>query len=154
MGTRWIAGVFLVALAVIAGCGGDDDSSTAVSSASKEAFIEKMDAICKRGNTRMAGVYVEFLKRRKKGTAPTTAEYEGLVDELMIPNLKREIKEIEALTVPSGDQDEIDEIIVALEEGVETAEENPRAVAISSDVVFGIASRLAAEYGLEVCGSR
>jgi len=151
MGTRRIAGVFVVAL-VLAGCGGGGDSGEA--SISKEQFIAKMDAICKRGNNRSEVAFASVLKAIGRGEKPSQAEYEKAVGAVLVPSVKREIEEIKRLDVPSGDEDEIDEILDALEEGVETAERNPQAVVVSSDAVYGIASRLAGEYGLEVCGSR
>ena len=46
-------------------------------------------------------------------------------------------------------------MVAALEEGLETAEADPEALAASSsDIVYGIATRLAGEYGLKVCSSR
>jgi formaldehyde-activating enzyme involved in methanogenesis len=150
MGTRWIAGVFVVAL-VLAGCGGDDSGEASIS---KEQFVAQMDAICKRANKRSEVAFASVLKAFKRGEKPSQAEYEKAVSTALVPTVKREIEEIEKLDAPSGDESEIDEIVDALEEGVETAERNPQAVIVSSDAVYGIASRLAGEYGLEVCGSR
>jgi hypothetical protein len=154
MGTRLIAGVFLIAL-LVAGCGGgDDDSSAGEPSLSKEEFIAKADAVCKRGNKRVEIAFGEFLNENKDIKRPEPSDYEGLVGDVLVPSVKQEIEEVRALDAPDGDEGEIDEMITALEEGVETAEDNPKAVTASSDAVFGIASRLAGEYGLEVCGSR
>lgn len=151
MGTRWIAGVFLVAL-VLAGCGGDDDSNEA--SISKAQFIKKADQVCKEANKRMEAAFVAFLEGNRDITRPDGPAVEGLVGKILVPSIKREISELEALGTPDGDEDEIDEILTALEEGVETAEDNPKVVTGSADTVFGIASRLAEEYGLKICGSR
>jgi hypothetical protein len=152
MGTRWIAGVFLVAL-VLAGCGGgDDDSSEA--SISKQQFMKKADQICKEANKRMEVAFVDFLEKNRDIARPSGPAFEKLVGTIMVPSIKREIEELEALGAPDGDEDEVDEILTALEEGVETAEDNPKVVTGSADTVFGIASRLAEEYGLKVCGSR
>jgi hypothetical protein len=155
MGTRLIAlaaGVLAAAL-IVAGCGGDDDSST-TASISKAAFVKKVDAICKQGNKRMELAFVDFLKEHKNIKKPSDSDYEALVGTVLVPSVSQEIEEIRALGVPADDQDEVEEMLDALEEGVETAEDNPQAVTSSSDAVFGIASRLAEEYGLEVCGSR
>lgn len=154
MGTRliaWGAGLLLVAL-LVAGCGGGDDSSG--ESISKEEFIAKADAICKQGNERMEAGFSKLLKDVKNLNKLKKDEYEQLVDEVMVPSLEKEIEELRALGVPEGDEERVEAMIAALEEGQETAERNPEAVNASSDAVFGIASRLAGEYGLEVCGSR
>ena len=150
--------VLIAALAMAllaAGCGGGGDSASG-ESLSKEEFVAKADAICKHSNERMEAGFGKFLKAKgvKSLTKPSKAEYEKLIGEVMVPNLKREIKELRALGVPDGDEERVEAMLSALEEGEETAERDPKAVTASSDAVFGIASRIAAEYGLEVCGSR
>ena len=154
MGTRlivWGAGLLLVVL-LVAGCGGGDDSSG--ESISKEEFIAKADAICKQGNERMEAGFAKRLKGVKSLNKLKKGEYEQLISEVMVPSLEKEIEELRALGVPEGDEERVEAMLAALEEGQETAERNPAAVNASSDAVFGIASRLASEYGLEVCGSR
>jgi ABC-type glycerol-3-phosphate transport system substrate-binding protein len=157
MGTRLIAllaGVLAIAL-LVPGCGGgsDDDSSTAAGP-SKAQFTKELDAACTRGNKRMEAALGDFLKEHRNIKKPSQADYVGIVKTVMVPSIRKEVKEIRALTVPSGDEDRVDGMVVALEEGLELAEDNPELVTSSSDVVFGEASRLAGEYGLKVCGSR
>ena len=82
------------------------------------------------------------------------AEQIKIVTTAMVPNVSREVKELRALGIPEGDEEKVDAMIGALEEGIETAEQDPQAVTKSSDVVFGISSRIAGEYGLKACGSR
>jgi hypothetical protein len=146
-----------VAVLLFPGCGGGDDSD-ASGSISKEEFIAKADAICKEGNERMASEIFKYLrKNRIKGSLrrPSVEDNEKFLVAVLIPNVKREIQELEALGAPEGDEERIEAMIAALEEGLETAESSPETVAEgTSDIVFGIASRLAGEYGLETCGSR
>jgi hypothetical protein len=146
------AGILAVAFAGI-GCGGGDSSSGPT--ISKAAFVKKADAVCQGGNSRMEVAFAHFLEENKNVKKPSEAESEKLVGKVIVPNLKREIKELRALGVPSDDEDRVDAFISAVEEGLETAEGNPQAaVSSSSEAIFGISSRLAKEYGLEVCGSR
>jgi hypothetical protein len=148
------AGILIVALTV-AGCGGGGGDETTTKTISKAAFVRKGNAICEKGTRRMVASFTGFLKKEGKAIKhPSQAEKEELVGAILVPSVKREIREFEALGAPSGDEDRVGEIIKALEEGLETAEANPEAVVSSSDAVFGIASRLAGEYGLEVCGGR
>lgn len=155
MRTRGIAlfTVLLAAAAAVAGCGGGSDGSS-TSSISKAAFIKKTDAVCKRGNGRMEVAFAHFLEAHKNIKKPSDAEYEELVGKVLVPNIKREIKEIRAFGAPGGDEDRVDGFLEALEEGIEVAERDPKVVVASSEAIFGIPSRLAKEYGLEVCGSR
>jgi predicted small secreted protein len=142
---------------LVAGCGGGDDSS-ASSSISKEEFTAKADAICKESSKRMEKELFNFLRKNRPGgplRKPSVEQNEKFIVTVLIPNLEREIKELKALGVPEGDEEKVEAMISALEEGQETAENETETVAAgTSDMVFGIASRIAGEYGLESCGSR
>jgi hypothetical protein len=157
MGTgrgAFVAAAMVIALAV-AGCGGGgDDTSTAANSVSKAAFIKKVDAVCKKGTERMQRGILVFLKHHKGVKRPSKAQSEELVGSAIVPSVEKEIVAMKALEAPQGDEDRFNAIVSALEEGLETAKENPEAVVASSDAVFGISGRLAAEYGAEVCGTR
>jgi hypothetical protein len=142
----------MVVALVVAGCGGGSSSSGPT--ISKAVFIKKADAICKESIERIEKSFVAYLRKSGGGIHPGKAAEEELVGKALVPSVKREVRELRALGAPSGDEDRVDAIIGALEEGVETAESDPKAVTASSEVVFGIASRLAKEYGLEACGSR
>ncbi len=146
----------VLAAGLIVGCGGSGDSSTGT--ISKEAFIRKADAICKKGNEQLQKGFAAYLRNNKKSILalrhPSKADYEGLIGGVLVPNLEKEIKAIRALGAPSGDEDRIEAMLAALEEGIETAENDPKAVTHSSEAIFGIGARMAKEYGLEVCGSR
>ena len=151
MGTgRGVAIASVVITLAVAGCGG----SSSGESISKEEFIAKADAICKKSNERMAKGFGKLLEGSPNLAKLSAAQERKLVDEVMVPGLEREVAELRKLGVPAGDEEKVNAMLEALEEGVETAERDPQAVANSSDAVFGIASRIAGEYGLEVCGSR
>jgi hypothetical protein len=141
----------IVALAV-AGCGSDSSSSSG--SISKEKFVASADAICKRGTERLQKAIFAALKNPRNLAKVSKAEQVKIVTTAMVPNVSREAKELRALGVPDGDEEKVDAMITALEEGVETAERDPEAVIKSSDAVFGISSRIAAEYGLKACSTR
>jgi hypothetical protein len=149
-----VMGTLAILLIGAAGCGGGGDSSTDPNAIPKAVFIKKTDAICTAGNKKMEVAFGHFLQENKNVKRPSEADYEALVGTVVVPNVKREIKEIRALGAPEGDEDRVDAILEALEEGVETAEDNPQAAVSSSEAIFGISSRLGKEYGLEVCGSR
>ena len=146
-----------VAALLLVGCGGDDESS-ANGSISKAEFIAKADAICKQSNKRMEKELFLFLRKNRTGGSlrkPSVEQNEKFILTVLIPNLKQEIEELKELGVPEGDEEKIEAMIAALEEGLETAEDETETVAAgTADIVFGIASRLAGEYGLQTCGSR
>jgi hypothetical protein len=145
-----IAAAMVIALAV-GGCGGGDASTAG--SISKEDFIAKADAICKKSTERLQAAIFATLKKPQNLTKVSEADQIKIVRTAMVPNVSREVKELRALGVPEGDEEKVDAMIGALEEGIETAEQDPQAVTKSSDVVFGISSRIAGEYGLKACSS-
>ncbi|HEV7400277.1 MAG TPA: hypothetical protein VGN84_08385 [Solirubrobacterales bacterium] len=154
---RWIVlgALGLVAVLIVAGCGGGNSSDeSSATSISKAVFIKKTDAVCSAGNKRMEVAFAHFLEENKNIKKPSDADYEKLVGKVLVPNVNREIKEIRAFGAPDGDEDRVSAFLEALEEGIEVAERDPKVVVSSSEAVFGIPSRLAKEYGLEVCGSR
>jgi hypothetical protein len=153
-GTLALIAALLVAAALVSGCGGGGGDSTGSNSISKEAFVKKADAVCQKNTELMQRRIFAVLKTKNGIRKPKPSEYEHLVGQIIVPAVRREVKDLRALAVPSGDEDRIDAMIGALEEGLETAEDDPKAVASSSDVVFGIFSRMAGEYGLAACGNR
>ena len=158
MGRGTIALAAAAVTLLLPGCGGSDDPGVTTSTISKETFVRKVDAICEESNERVQARFSAYLKGkenlRKAIKHPSKADYEVLIVKTLVPSIEREIREIRALGAPSGDEDRVGEMLTALEEGTEVAEDDPAAVTASSDAIFGIFSRLAGEYGLEACGSR
>lgn len=159
MGKRWI-GVFLVVAMIaglIAGCGGSDSSSTAAtdggsstgdggSTLSKAEFIKQADALCAKNNTTMAKEAETFTP--SSGAKPAEVE-EELVTEIYAPGIGNQAEEIASLGAPSGDEEEVEAIVEAIEAGTETAEEDPSTFAQGA---FAESTKLARAYGFEVCG--
>lgn len=140
------------------GCGGGDDE-VSTSSITKAEFIAKADAICKRSDKQVEKKFTAFLKENPellKGAAASEADITAgsteVVETILLPATRREIKQIDALEVPSGDEDQIDEIIDALEEAVVRSEEDPPTALLSNVEVFRRSKGLSEEYGLKVCG--
>lgn len=145
----------IAAAMLVAGCGGGGDSSgSSTGTISKEEFVAKANAICKDGTERLQAAIGRVLKDQPNITKVSQAEQEKIVTTVLVPNVSKEVKELRALGAPDGDEERVDAMVTALEEGVETAERDPQAVTKSSDAIFGIASRIAGEYGLTTCGSR
>jgi hypothetical protein len=161
--SRWfsvaIAAIAAFALAA-AGCGGDGNGNEiTTSSLSKAEFIQKANEVCARGQDQAERNFTAFTKGkdfniREVSKNPTEEQVDGLVNEVLIPAIKKEIAEIRALGAPAGDEDHIEAMLEANEEGIETAEELPQKVLERTEIAFGVASRLAKEYGLLTCGQR
>ncbi len=160
MSKRLIAlsvGVLGVVLAA-AGCGGDDEEAS-TSSITKAEFIRKADAICKKGDRQVEEKFAAFLKENEEllktsdvSEAELAAGSAEVAETILIPGARKEMETLRALEAPSGDEDQIEEILDALDESIERSEEDPQAAVMSNLEVFRRPKGLAEEYGLKVCG--
>lgn len=148
--------VATLAIALIAvGCGGDDETST--SSITKAEFIKQADAACKEGDKEIEkkfGAYLKenVVKESEESEAEITARSAEIADTILLPGYHRELEDLSALEVPSGDEDEVEAILDALEEAIERSEEDARTALMSNTEIFRVAKGLSEEYGLKVCG--
>jgi uncharacterized lipoprotein len=160
---RLIAALFgVLAIAVVAaGCGssssdssssgGDESSASALT---KPEFIKAADTVCEEGNEAIEGEANEFAKENEIDIEkPTEAQQEEVVSEVVAPAIRAQAEGISALGAPSGEEEEVEAIVEAVEAGAEEAEENPGAlVSGEGGGPFEEANELANEYGLKVCG--
>lgn len=163
MSKRLIALLFgALAIALIAGCGGGDDtsstggdSSESASSLTKAEFIKQADAICEESNESVSAEAEEFAEENGIDIEkPTTAEQEEVVSGVVAPAIREQAEKIDELGAPSGDEDEVAEIVEAVESGADEAEATPEViVAGKGGGPFEEAAELANAFGLKVCGS-
>lgn len=132
---------------------GDGSSSEVLS---KAEFIKQGDAICQKGGGR---IFNELQRHKTEygrgwGRQPSKKQNEeGLVD-LVLPILREEVEELEALTPPPGDEAEIEAMLDAFEEGVEKTEAKPGlAESRGPNNPLAEASALSQKYGFKVCGA-
>jgi hypothetical protein len=133
----------LASVAVASGCGSD---SSASSSLSKKDFVERANRLC------VDTEYEQLEKAQKYSSEHPKAEEAALIKPALVPTLKKEVKELEALGSPAGDEDELEAIFAALEEGIEGAESDPASVIKPKTNPFDEANRLATSYGIGDCG--
>jgi hypothetical protein len=148
-----------LAVALVAGCGSSDDSTTAGGdeggSLTKAEFVKQADAICAKGGKEINAGFEEFTQEKgiSETKAPPKDVQEEAVEEILIPSIGRQIDEVKALGTPAGDEGELDEVIGAEEEVLEEGEENPLAMINGESAKEKEANKLASDYGLKVCGS-
>jgi hypothetical protein len=125
------------------GCGGSD--TTTVSGASgasgatgaqgaaltKQQFIAKADAICKKGNQ---------------------ADLTKFAEQTVIPSIQEQVTAIAALPAPKGDEDRVKAIVDAAQQGLAKAKQDPSVITQQNSHAFDKANQLANSYGLKVCG--
>lgn len=134
----------VVALAAIAaGCGSSsDDSST--SSLTKADWVAQADAICQQGNQQINQAAHEQFANQK----PTAAEVQQFVTGTALPNTQTQVDKIKALGAPSGDDDQVNHILDAVQADIDKA----KAAGDIENTTFADGNSLARQYGLKVCG--
>jgi hypothetical protein len=165
MAVGLLATVLAVGL-IAAGCGGDDDEDTAAMTTtetgatgatgaaggeplSKSEFIKQADQICRQGDQQIQQAGQEL-----GPGSPSEEELEQFAAETVVPNIQEQIDGIRQLTPPKGDEEEVNAILDAAQEGIDRLAADPSLLVQGQDAggAFTEANRLAQEYGLEACG--
>jgi hypothetical protein len=150
-----------LALALIAaGCGDDDDedtpSATTTSgatapsgSATHEQWISRADEICASADHDLTADAEQAFGSEE----PTEADLEQFAQDALLPSLQSQHDAIAALPKPEEDAEQIDDLLSALQQGIDEAQDNPVALT-QGDATPGIqkANQLAQEIGLTDCG--
>jgi hypothetical protein len=152
--------VLLGALAVAligSGCSssssGSSDTGLTESSITKAEYVKKAEAICKKGNEELEADFGSFVKE-EGSVKPSEGVYDDLLEQVVAPNVTAEVEALRELEVPEGEASEIEAMLKAREGSIAIAEEEPKAIIQNTKKVFGEASTLAKEYGLEACATR
>jgi len=142
----------LVALAaLVAGCGGGDDTTDETVTLTKAEFIKQGDAICKEANEENETEAEEFAEENDFTLEKASEEQlEEAVAEVLVPSLNKQVEELDALGAPEGDEDQVEEIVVSLEDVAGEIEDDPSAV--FDEKTLQKPSQLAKAYGFKVCG--
>jgi len=158
----WALLFFVLATALVAGCGDDSSSGSSTSetpadvptgSLSKASFIEQADAICQKETEAMQRELTAYLTPRAKNKSAQSPLVE-YADEVMVkivgPAYDAQIEQIAALGAPEGDEAEVEAILTALGQTIERATDESVAF-VQGGASFGEATKLAEAYGLEFC---
>jgi hypothetical protein len=147
--------VLALVAAIVAGCGGSDDSGSETTEATvtltKAEFIKQGDAICEEANEQNETEAEEFAEDNGFTLEKATDEQlEEAITEVLVPSLNQQVGDIAALGAPQGDEEQVEKIVVSLEDGAGEIEDEP-SLAFEGDPLKE-SSRLAKDYGFEVCG--
>ncbi len=146
-----VVAVLVALAAIVAGCGGGDDTTDETVTLTKAEFIKQGDAICKKGNDQSEKEAEEFAEDNDFSLEKASKDQlEEAVSEVLVPNLERQTEELDALGAPEGDEDEVEAIIVSLEDATGEIEDDPGIVFQGG--VLKKPSKLAESYGFKVCG--
>ena len=146
---------------VAAGCGGDDETTSTTTSGASGAtgasgaplthaeYVAQADAICAAGDKEIEAA------GQSLGDAPTEAVLEGFVDDTVVPAIQKQYDALAALPAPEGEEEQVDDLLSALQDGVDTLNEDPTLITAgdSADGPFADANKAAQDFGLTACGS-
>lgn len=145
----------MTGVVIFTGCGGSDSDSN-----SKEDFIASADSICAEFRDQSQSMSQEFTKAIQAGDLESAATvFEDQADEMTSA-----IDELEALDVPDGDEETINQFIDLSRQQVELTKEAAQAIrdgdrntldaaVAKGDTLDNQADQAADAYGLTDCGS-
>jgi hypothetical protein len=142
-----------VALSII-GCGGSD------ATLSKAEFIKQGDVICKKADDAELREYEKYVRANRASLSRLSPEAyrEKLIVDLALPSTMKETEKLEALGIPSGDEEKVEAIFSGIREAIKKseeestrAEENLPNGSSNPSYVFNDVNRLARAYGFKQC---
>jgi hypothetical protein len=154
--------LFSTSVAVAAGCGSDGGSTTAnvpssepvsveTSSLTKTEFVKQAEAVCRRERAKM-GKELQALTNSLGGTPSQKVTVNKAMDPILIPGVEAHVQQIRALGAPSGDEQQVEQLLAAMQEGVKTAEdESSLKDFIQFTRFFHHFDQLAEKYGVGGC---
>lgn len=144
---------------IVGGCGGGDETTDSTAGTdstelTKAQFVKQGNAICAEASEELNNEVQKFFKENgvAENEQPASAELAEVAEDLVTPIIGREIEEIRELGAPAGEEQQVDKILSAAEEGVEKGEKNPDSLLEKNGGPFAKANELAIDYGLNVCG--
>ncbi len=146
-----IFAAFAAALALLAtGCGGGDDDDTVT----KAEFIKRADKICQKVDGTQVGEFQAYTQKRLAtlNRLSFNEREEKLAAAVYVPSMKEEIKELEALEVPPGEEQKVDEVFAEMNAALKVFAKDPTSYLEGgpSDP-FNKTAKLAREYGFISC---
>jgi hypothetical protein len=143
---RAILAAALAASLIAAGCGEDGDEGNEAPALTKQEWLLRANAACEAADKVMdregRTVFAEG-----EPSQPVMRDY---ALEVVVPAFRRTIDDIRALGAPAGDEEVVEQLLTAQEQGTDRVERDP--LSIFEDDEPSDADRLAAEYGLDSCG--
>jgi len=138
-----------VALALFACGGGGGGKTDAGPTPTKAEFLKKGNAICAQAHAEIEKIYGRYTKKPRPD-----ALLNRLSQELVIPATKKEVRRLRALGAPPGEEQRVERILAAIEEGIENGERDRRTLRATGGTEYAFAKAFEPEldYGLEKCG--
>jgi len=150
----------LVAMVFAVGCGSGDSQTTSTTSSqanaelSKVEFVQRASTICKAAQERTTEEFGKYINENRIPTSgPGVTEKAADAFRIVFrPAIEKEIEVLGELEPPKSDQQSVNAILKAMNQGLEEAEKDPLEFIRTSSALTH-ASRLATAYGLPACSA-
>jgi hypothetical protein len=137
----------------VAGCGGDDDSTSAATSTTAltaEQWASQADQICTAGDQEQNSAANDFFA---PGKQPTDEQLQRFATEVVIPSIEAQIDGVAALPRPEDEADQIQEFIDQANSDLDALKDDPSVLTDGSGNPFADTTPLAKDLGLTECAS-
>jgi hypothetical protein len=136
------------------GSGGGQEEPVQTSSLSKQAYVKKASAACRRRHEKLVNLALTYVNQREGGKKSRAVVIADMGRALMAPTIEAEIAAIRKLGAPAGDEEKIAEILGLEEEEIEEIKQLPEAKSVFQLVKrFTDSSDMFKEYGFTACAN-
>lgn len=150
-----IAALLAIAVLAVAGCGGSGESIASLS-ITKAVFIDRADRICLAADAEQPREFDKFVAENKKelGKLKKVPHEATVATDHIIPSVKKQIRELEALKPPDGEARKVEAILAGFRKAVREGEKDPYSIAnfwVPAQDPLASPNKVATRYGFEVC---
>jgi hypothetical protein len=141
--------VMVLAVLMLAGCGGSGGDSTE-RPLTKAQYIKQADAICKKVDEKQQSALAVYVKKHPN-SRPTQSAQAAAIVAVGLPPDKVGIDEIKSLNPPAADKHAIESMLDEIDAAMKESEEHPTRVVTGVKNPFEKVNQRAAKYGFEAC---
>lgn len=136
----------------LTGCGSNTDTKDADTASepkglTKAEFTAKANAICKAGTEALEAAEGKMFADPEN---PTDVEAKAAVENMVVPELKKQVASLRDLEAPAADADAVDAMLDSLEAEIKKVEADWEYIAAEES--FADANKAATDLGLSECG--
>jgi hypothetical protein len=127
------------------GCGSD--------TLTESEFTDEANAICAEGDAQLNNASVEYVQSWNLGPydEPTLEQLQGLVDDVLVPEIEAQLDELRALDAPGDIQDELDAVLDEMQRVLDEFAQDPSAAVSGEDPFEAEVDPQLDELGLHQC---
>jgi hypothetical protein len=143
-----IVGLLIGGLLTV-GCGGGGDSESTDTSIDKATFVKRANVICEKTSGRMTAETKAL--SQKEFETPSNQSIIRIISQVAVPGLESELKEIQALGLPSEEMQQIQAFLRSLQKAIAVARAKPFVFANGESPPYEAAELASRRIGLSAC---